>query len=516
MKKTVNINLNGIVITMDEDAAQELNSYVDKVKEYYKNKEFGEEIVMDIEYRIAEILLQKKKNKASIDISDVQQLINQLGNPEEFEDYDEEKEQYQTVETTGVKRLFRDPDNKILCGVCSGLGYYFGIDPFWIRLVWALAFFFYGSGFLLYILLCIIIPEAKTTADKLEMRGEPVNFQNIKKTVEKEFENVKSTVNKQAQAFKGDSAKNPVISFFDRVIHFIIDILNYAFKFLAKLVSVMLIFIASVILITVIAVFFGDIDINTGDTHLADIKILSYLYENSIDQWLLAAGATALIGIPMFILIILSLKYLLRVSFDIKKVVLIALIIWIAGFILTGYETIKLIGEFQNSATVETEFQLPEITSDTLKISLADAAGSDDSFRLLIEDEQIKVSDVQAEILPSKDSVVKVVLIKKALGKTDSDAEAYAQRINYAFNIHNNELVLSPFMIFNLEEKMRFQQLKVRVFVPEKKVFYIQKEADEIINEHRMADRFLLANSEELFNHHLRFKNNRLICLDCE
>ncbi|RMG77112.1 MAG: PspC domain-containing protein [Bacteroidetes bacterium] len=516
MKRTVNINLNGIVITIDEDAAKELNNYIDKVKEYYRNKEFGEEIVMDIEYRIAEILLQKKKNKASIDISDVQQLINQLGNPEEFEDYDEQKEQYQTVESSSIKRLFRDPDNKILCGVCSGLGHYFGIDPFWIRLVWALAFFFYGSGFLLYILLCIIIPQAKTTADKLEMRGEPVNFQNLKKTVEKEFKNVKNTVNQQTEAFKNTSSQNPLIRFFDKILHFVTDILTYAFKFLAKLISLFFIFIASVILIAIIAVFFGEVDINANHTHLGDVEILSFIFDNTIDQWIFAVSASALIGIPLFILILLALKYLLQISFDVKKVILIAMIIWIAGFIVTGYETVKLIGEFDHTATVETEFELPELTSDTLHIALSEPAGADKSFRLLIQDEQIKVGSVKAEIIPSKDTIVKIILVKKALGDTPSEAEKYAQRINYSFNIQNNTLILSPFMTFNLEEKMRLQKLNVKIFVPETKIFYLHKDADEVIDQHQMADRFLFTNSENLFNHYLQFKHNRLTCLDCE
>ena len=91
--------------------------------------------------------------------------------------------------------MFRDPDDKILGGVCSGIANHFDFDPLYLRGAFAVLFFAFGSGFLLYILLWIIIPKAQTTAEKLEMRGEPINVDNIKRSVEEELNDVKNRVN---------------------------------------------------------------------------------------------------------------------------------------------------------------------------------------------------------------------------------------------------------------------------------------------------------------------------------
>ena len=97
------------------------------------------------------------------------------------------------------RRLYRNPDDKLLGGVCSGIASYFDVDAVWVRLAFAFIFFVFGSGFLLYILLWIIVPEAKTTAEKLQMRGEPVTISNIEKNVKEEMEQVRKTA--------GDSGK---------------------------------------------------------------------------------------------------------------------------------------------------------------------------------------------------------------------------------------------------------------------------------------------------------------------
>ena len=90
--------------------------------------------------------------------------------------------------------MYRDPDTRILGGVCGGMGAYWHIDPIIVRVLFLIALFGFGIGFLLYILLWIVIPVAKTTAQKLEMRGEPVTVENIKRFVREEFGNVKKSM----------------------------------------------------------------------------------------------------------------------------------------------------------------------------------------------------------------------------------------------------------------------------------------------------------------------------------
>jgi len=197
MKKTVTINLSGIIFHIDEDAHDKLSDYLSKIKSCFSGSEGKDEIMADIEARIAEIFQEKiGKSKEVIAIADVEEVIAVMGKPEDYMEGngDEGEEKSKTAPDEGSyrrKRIFRDPDDNVLGGVCSGIAAYFNFDPIWLRIAFAVAFFVFGTGFLLYILLWIVIPEAKTTAEKLEMRGEKVDISNIEKSIKEELEKLK-------------------------------------------------------------------------------------------------------------------------------------------------------------------------------------------------------------------------------------------------------------------------------------------------------------------------------------
>src|SRR6056297_2580160 len=118
MKRTAKINISGIIFYLDEDAYEKLNSYMESINKYFSNQEGGDEIIKDIELRIAELFqLKLTGSKEVVTLKDVQEIINKLGKPEEFSEEDK-KESSQA----SSKRLYRDPDNAILGGVASGIG----------------------------------------------------------------------------------------------------------------------------------------------------------------------------------------------------------------------------------------------------------------------------------------------------------------------------------------------------------------------------------------------------------
>ena len=128
-------------------------------------------------------------------MDDVDEMITIMGNPEEFDDEkDDGSFQASSFTASGYRRMYRDPDNRVLGGVCGGMGAYWHIDPVILRIIFVLAFLGFGVGLLIYILLWIVIPEAKTTAQKLEMKGEPVTISNIGRFVKDEFGNVKKNM----------------------------------------------------------------------------------------------------------------------------------------------------------------------------------------------------------------------------------------------------------------------------------------------------------------------------------
>ena len=195
MNKTININLASTFFYMDENAYTILKSYLNELESAFKNTLGKDEILQDIETRIAELFQERKTSSDYvINETDVNEIIDILGQPKDFilEDEDETTD---TGDTKSEKKLFRDREDRYIAGVASGLGHYFGTDASWIRLIWVLfALFSVGSLFLIYLILWAIVPEAKTTAEKLKMKGEPVNIDTIQKKIKKEFDEVSSKI----------------------------------------------------------------------------------------------------------------------------------------------------------------------------------------------------------------------------------------------------------------------------------------------------------------------------------
>jgi phage shock protein PspC (stress-responsive transcriptional regulator) len=200
MKKTVTINLNGLVFYIDEDAYNRLHAYLEKLTNWFRKKEGAEEIITDIETRIAELFEEKvKPGVGVVTLPMVEEVIKIMGEPEEFEDTDAGYEKKTTGNTyfKAPKRLYRDIDDRVFGGVCSGIAAYFNIDVVLVRVIFAiLPFVSVGVIIPIYIVLWIAVPPAVTTAQKLQMRGEPINISNIEKTIKEEYEDVKKRFSK--------------------------------------------------------------------------------------------------------------------------------------------------------------------------------------------------------------------------------------------------------------------------------------------------------------------------------
>jgi phage shock protein PspC (stress-responsive transcriptional regulator) len=191
MKITVSINLGGYSFNIDEDAYAELKMYLRNLEFHFAGEESSSEILADIETRMAELFRAKLTGyKQVINIGDVHETISVLGTPEDISD-NEGPSTREKFSSPGYHRMYRDPDHRIIGGVCSGMGAYWNIDPLIIRIIFIALAIGGGLGILVYLILYIVIPEAKTTAQKIEMKGEPVNIHNIKDSVKKEFNTVR-------------------------------------------------------------------------------------------------------------------------------------------------------------------------------------------------------------------------------------------------------------------------------------------------------------------------------------
>jgi len=343
MKKTININLAGFVFYIDEDAYETLQKYLNNIRTYLGNTEGREEIIGDIESRIAELFSEKQKQV--ITLVEVNEIIEVMGQPE---DYMTEEEFEETTFQQPNKRLFRDPDNTVLGGVCSGVGHYLKIDAVWIRLIF-LAMLWSGLSILFYFVLWAIIPKAETTAQKLEMKGKAATLSNIEDYVRKGYENVKDDFKNVDFKGAGEKAKRGARGFFaflgeliSKLFSALGKILSFIASILGKLLGVIILVItvALIIVLTISFIIGSFIDINIGNDILVlpGFEFIGPDWGGPFHPIWYHISMMLTFGIPAFSLLLFALQLLFknmgRLSGGVKIGLLAVWMISLVGFII--------------------------------------------------------------------------------------------------------------------------------------------------------------------------------------
>ena len=230
MKKSINITLNGLIFNIEEDAYEVLEKYLDSIKGYYEGSE-EIEILNDIESSIAEKFAAKmKSSKQAITIADVDEVIKVMGTVEEItesEDVSEKKETDKEEIPVSKKRLYRSTDDVVIAGVAAGIATYFGIDPVFVRIVFVILTLANGIGILAYFIFWIAMPKAETNAQKLEMRGKPVNLAEIEQVVKEKSK----MVGQEGRVAIDRWQKNGT---FKKILNFPIRIIEIIFLFIKR------------------------------------------------------------------------------------------------------------------------------------------------------------------------------------------------------------------------------------------------------------------------------------------
>jgi phage shock protein PspC (stress-responsive transcriptional regulator) len=208
MKKTINISLAGISFIAEDDAYHRLDEYLNSLRKHFATFPDAEEIVRDIEARFAEQFSGKAGGVQAITLAEVENLIASMGSPEQFGDEQQEKKEESSGKDAFIlgKKLYRNPDDAIIAGVASGIAAYFGVDAIWIRLLFVLVTFATGFGILIYIVMWVLMPEAKTETEKMQMRGEPVNLKNLEQTIKERAEELKKSAPEGARKMTSEAS----------------------------------------------------------------------------------------------------------------------------------------------------------------------------------------------------------------------------------------------------------------------------------------------------------------------
>ncbi|CAN5270434.1 hypothetical protein BH23BAC1_BH23BAC1_37590 [soil metagenome] len=589
MKKNISINISGIIFHIEEDGYDILKNYLDSVNLYFSRFEDSQEIVADIENRMAEIFLTRlSSSKQVISRQDVEDLIATMGTVADFaaiEDHEEpmQKAEYQQKSTTrtvepgseetsdapdGVRKLYRDtnrkiiggvaagiahhfnvdpiwirllflflffssasigiesvsgltmityiimwivipgsptiednrkikklyrnPDNKVLGGVASGMAAYFGSDPVAFRLLFVLALFLGGSGFIIYIIFWIITPEAKTITDKIQMKGDPVTLSNIESSVKKNF-NVEQ---------ERENAFIKIILFPFRLIAAIFSgiakvlgpLLIFFLEAVRVFLGIILIIIGLSLMLSLVVATGIALGIYAGEEYIM-LNIPSYVFTNVIPDYAVVLAFIALF-IPFLALILIGIT-IIRKSASVNSTAAWSLFaVWLICLIGASATIPGIVTSFTRSGEYEVSQNIP-MDYDVIYLDLNEVGMDNYSATYL-------------NLIGYDGNQVRLVKNFKARGRTRQQAIENSKMVDYHVIQNDSILVFDSNITFKDPAEFRVQEVNVTLYLPYNQPFVMDRSLRNILPyslQHDVSDR--------MENNQWAFTEDGLTCLTC-
>lgn len=471
MNKTININLGGFFFHIDEVAYMVLKRYLESIARSLSDDPQGKnEIISDIESRISELLSEKITDERQvINEGDINDIIKIMGQPEDYADTEEgysENSNFYQKKPSRNKKLYRDGEDKFLGGVASGISHYFDIDSIWVRLFFII---FSGIGIPAYIILWILLPEARTTAEKLEMDGEQVNIDNIERKIRNEFENVSDKI-KNADFSK---AKSGFQDFLDVLGKIILSV----FKFIGKFIGILLMFISAIVLIAFIVGGFSIGSFEILGISEDYVNYPAFFYDSIFPLWSLTIFAAIAIGFPFLILFVLGLRIISSkvkqfskpTSLSLLGIWIISILVWI--FIAIEYNSSRAVeGSKINHATLELTavdtLQVKLVNDENLNFKHSLQRNYNHEIVYIDDIEKTYSNNIRVGIKASENGEAKIKIRRESEGKNRNRAIQNADKINYNYKISNNTISLDGYFIGAIENMYKDENVTVTLYLP--------------------------------------------------
>lgn len=534
MNKTININLGGIFFHIDEVAYQKLKSYLDAIRRSLSDDPKGrDEIITDIESRIGELLSSKVKDvRQVVNEQDIDEVIEVMGKPEDYMVDDEifNDDSYGSYSSPRRRKLYRDGSDRFLGGVSSGMAHYLNIDVIWVRLGWLIAAFGFGFGFIVYPLLWILLPEANTTAEKLEMEGAEVNISNIEKKIRDEISvassKVKSGIDEVSEKVKnadyrkyGSKAKSGSQDMVDTLGKVFVTI----FMIIGKFIGVLLVVLS---IITILALLIGLFTLGSIDfIHEPWFWHDSMFYNNSgLPIWAISAIVFILVAIPFFFLFALGLRILSNNTKSIGKTAKLSLLgIWIVALLIAIFFGTR---QFMNAAYDGSITHSQEVLYsplDTLELKMVDNKNISNNANLrrswrsdIVLDannqEKIYSNNVRLNIIESDNDRMYVKIRKMSQGKSREDARDNADLISYGYKLDEDELRIDGYFLAELSNRFIEQRVYVDLYVPEGQVLFLDGSTRTFLYD---VDNIQNIYDNDMAEHYFQMTDEGFSCLDC-
>ncbi|MBI2729914.1 MAG: PspC domain-containing protein [Sphingobacteriales bacterium] len=597
MKKVININFQGRVIPIEETAFETLKQYSDSLRVYFANEEGRDEIINDIENRIAELFEEKiKKGATCITDEEVNSVINSMGRPADFDEIGGAEtstsassagtgsQSYSSAEeikqprrlsrssndkiiggvcaglahylridpavmrilfavitfggfgagfllyivlwivlplseldssTVLRKRLYRNPDDKVIGGVASGIAAYFNIEVWIPRIIFALPFIlgafssvfnnhwwgpgpvifsggFGGTLFVTYIVLWIVLPLANTAAEKLEMRGEKVDLQSIKNTVKEELQSVKGRAEKAGAEFK-EKAQEWGKEATDKGKAFAAEAAPVARKTghgighaIGVLFKAFFLFIAGIIVFALFMALIGVLVAMIGAA-----PFTGFFFEGTWQNVLAWGTLLLFIGVPLVALVVWLVRRIAGIRSKKSYLGYVFGTLWTLGWVCAILFVASVSKDFKNQTPVTEEIKIEQPATGVLKVK----AQSDkvryydrswwwnddddrDAFFLNSNEDSMFLNTVRVKVVKSEDSLFHVHLVKLSRGYTPSKAETKAKNISFTVKQVDSILILPKGFTISQNDKYRAQRVMVIIEVPNGKKVILDRSID--------------------------------------
>lgn len=490
MNKTISANVGGFVFNIEEGAYETLSQYLKAIRKSIGADESIDEIMQDVEHRIAELMKEilQREHKEVIDANNIREIISIMGEPEVYAGEDSKSEsqekKQENYSAKADKQFYRDPDDKMLGGVCSGVSQYFGWDPLFLRILFVVLFLGFGTGLLLYIILWIIIPQAKTTSEKLRMRGEKVDVETIKQRFnefKKDVENLSTPENqkkmRESTAKFGDAVGELAMNFyhiFGRALGVFLLILGIIF-----MVWLIRATISSAFIFSISDEGISNIDFNQFGVSFFGSDLRSNLVFISIIAFCL---------MPIVGIILAGVRLLFKTKMKFKVVGAIMGVFTTAAIATLGIIGVQTGMDF-SSENHQEENSIVAQHSDTLIIQSNHDEFFSDHFKghheaffelTKFTEKQIVYGFPMLDIERSIDTNFHVRIIREARGSSQTKAIERANHIQYHYTVIDNKVMFDPWFSVPSSDLIRAQSIRVKIEVPIGKYIYLDPSSDRI------------------------------------
>jgi phage shock protein PspC (stress-responsive transcriptional regulator) len=487
MDKTININLAGTLFQIDEEAFRILRDWLQAINNRLRNVPGGPETIEDIESRVAEIFQSQRGMAGTVTKDNVEAMIGIIGKPEDFETYEDSSAG--PVYSSPRKRMYRNPDDMIISGVCGGIGAYLNIDPVLFRILFVL-FTFFGVGAFVYLILWIALPPANTDTRKREMYGSSYNSAMSYKNRDASLSTGSSSAYNSGyyNSSRIGNAFNEIFSAIGRVLFVVIRI------FLI-FVGIMLVLTGFLVILTTVMVLIfklpGIFSPNDSTVHFLYFRdFLNYVVSPSAAPWLIFLTLLTII-LPMLALIYWGVKMIFWFKAKDGIFSLAGLVLWVLTVTILVMLLFKEGISYAETGRATSQ-QLITTPPDTLFVftgrkiqdlnSLKEFSIPDDEYSVFMDDTQNKLYiGANLKFFRSDDNQAKVEIKKQSSGRTRAEAARKAESLEYNYILKNDTLRLDEYFSLPSGSRWSADNIDVNLFIPENTVIYFDNSCADLM-----------------------------------